>query len=64
MEASLGGTDHGNINRRFAAVDAQIKSCNKLIHKDTIAGLTKYKTVVIPAEKTALDKTFNGFKAA
>jgi len=45
------------------AVDAQIKSCNKLIHKDTIAGLTKYKTVVIPAEKTALDKTFNGFKS-
>src|SRR5512138_2228082 len=29
MEASLGGTDHWNINRRFAAVDAQIKRAKR-----------------------------------
>jgi hypothetical protein len=44
------------------AMDAQINACNKTLHKDTIAGLTKYKTAVIPAEKAALDKAFNGFK--
>src|SRR6476469_2194322 len=29
MEASLGGADHRNINRRFATVDAQIKRAKR-----------------------------------
>lgn len=45
------------------AVDAHISSINKTLHKDTVAGLNKYKAAVIPAEKSALDKSFSEYKA-
>ena len=44
------------------AVDVAIASCNKTLHKDDIAGLTKYKTTVIPAAKTQLDNDLKEFK--
>jgi hypothetical protein len=42
------------------AVDVAIASCNKTLHKDDIAGLTK--TTVIPAAKTQLDNDLKEFK--
>jgi len=45
------------------AVDAEIAACIKIMHKDAIAGLNKYKSTIIPAEKAELDKTFLEFKS-
>jgi hypothetical protein len=44
------------------AVDATISSCNKLLHKDDIAGLEKYHSTAIPKEKGTLDKLFKDFE--